>query len=137
MLALKKTRLKINFNLPESQSLQLVNRLSNFSICLSYSGMEKKTFLASLSILWCCSSVFTSYVIYRANFLKLFFTLSSHPKKLLLFPLFSRSSEVRVWSTLFENYSKCRFLILAFWHFPPIFVLLKLICLVTLFDRKL
>ena len=25
----------------------------------------------------------------------------------------------------------------AFWHFPPIFVLLKLTCLVTLFDRKL
>ena len=24
-----------------------------------------------------------------------------------------------------------------FWHFPPIFVLLKLACLVTLFDRKL
>ena len=24
-----------------------------------------------------------------------------------------------------------------FWHFPPIFVLLKLTCLVTLFDRKL
>ena len=34
--------------------------------------------------------------------------------------------------TLFENYSKCRI-----WHFPPIFVLLKLTCLVTLFDRKL
>ena len=26
---------------------------------------------------------------------------------------------------------------LEFWHFPPIFVLLKLACLVTLFDRKL
>ena len=26
---------------------------------------------------------------------------------------------------------------LKFWHFPPIFVLLKLTCLVTLFDRKL
>ena len=24
-----------------------------------------------------------------------------------------------------------------FWHFPPIFVPLKLTCLVTLFDRKL
>ena len=24
-----------------------------------------------------------------------------------------------------------------FWHFPPIFVMLKLTCLVTLFDRKL
>ena len=39
--------------------------------------------------------------------------------------------------TLFENYSICRIWILAFWHFPPIFVLLKLKCLVTLFDRKL
>ena len=32
---------------------------------------------------------------------------------------------------------KCRIWIFAFWHFPPIFVLLKLTCLVTLFDRKL
>ena len=29
------------------------------------------------------------------------------------------------------------FEVLAFWHFPPIFDLLKLTCLVTLFDRKL
>ena len=27
--------------------------------------------------------------------------------------------------------------IFQFWHFPPIFVLLKLTCLVTLFDQKL
>ena len=40
-------------------------------------------------------------------------------------------------NTLFENYSKCRIWIFEFWHFPPIFVLLKLTCLVTLFDRKL
>ena len=40
-------------------------------------------------------------------------------------------------STLFENYSKCRIWIFEFWDFPPIFVLLKLTCLVTLFDRKL
>ena len=39
--------------------------------------------------------------------------------------------------TLFENYSKCRISIFECWHFPPIFVLLKLTCLVTLFDRKL
>ena len=39
--------------------------------------------------------------------------------------------------TLFENYSKCRIRFLTFWHFPPIFVLLKLTCLVTLFDHKL
>ena len=37
--------------------------------------------------------------------------------------------------TVFENYSKCR--IFEFWHFPPIFVLLKLTCLVKLLDRKL
>ena len=29
------------------------------------------------------------------------------------------------------------FELFQFWHFPPIFVLLKLTCLVTLFDRKL
>ena len=39
--------------------------------------------------------------------------------------------------TLFENYSKCRIWIFEFWHFPPIFVVPKLTCLVTLFDRKL
>ena len=38
---------------------------------------------------------------------------------------------------MFENYSKCRIWISEFWHFPPIFVLLKLTCLLTLFDRKL
>ena len=39
--------------------------------------------------------------------------------------------------TLFENHSKCRLWIFEFWHIQPIFVLSKLICLVTLFDRKL
>ena len=39
--------------------------------------------------------------------------------------------------TLFENYSKCRIWIFEFWHFLPIFVLLTLTCLVTLFHRKL
>ena len=37
--------------------------------------------------------------------------------------------------TVFENHSKCR--ILHFWHLPTIFDLLKVTCLVTLFDRKL
>ena len=40
-------------------------------------------------------------------------------------------------NTMFENHLKCLIWILAFWHFPSIFVLLKLTCLVTLFDRKL
>ena len=39
--------------------------------------------------------------------------------------------------TVFENHPKCRIWIFQFWHFPPIFDLLKLTCLVTLFDRKL
>ena len=38
--------------------------------------------------------------------------------------------------TLFENYSKCLILVLEFWHFSPIFGLIKLTCLVTLFDSK-
>ena len=38
---------------------------------------------------------------------------------------------------MFENYPKYRIWIFEFWHFQPIFVLSKLICLVTLFDRKL
>ena len=37
----------------------------------------------------------------------------------------------------FEKYSKCRIRIFQFWRFQPIFVLLKLTCLVTLFDIKL
>ena len=44
--------------------------------------------------------------------------------------------------TVFENIIKCLIFIAIktksrFWHFPLIFVLLKLICLVTLFDREL
>ena len=35
-------------------------------------------------------------------------------------------------ATVYENYYKC-----CIWIFPPIFVLLKLTCLVTLLDRKL
>ena len=54
--------------------------------------------------------------------------------KALFLPL--RNSHLRQ-HTLFENHPKCRIWILEFWHFPPIFVLLKLTCLVTLFDRKL
>ena len=39
-------------------------------------------------------------------------------------------------STLVENYSKCRIWTFLFWHFPLIYVLLELTCLVTLFDCK-
>ena len=39
--------------------------------------------------------------------------------------------------TVFENYPKCLIWNLKFWHFPPIYTLLKVTCLVTLFDRKL
>ena len=45
----------------------------------------------------------------------------------------ARSQVIR---TMFENHPKCRIWIFQFWHFPPIFVLLKLTCLVTLFDRN-
>ena len=41
------------------------------------------------------------------------------------------------YSSLFENCSICRIWIFEFWHFPPIFVLLKFTCLATLFDCKL
>ena len=39
--------------------------------------------------------------------------------------------------TLFENSLKCLICIFQLWHFPPIFDLLKVTCLVTLFDLKL
>ena len=39
-------------------------------------------------------------------------------------------------NTVFDNHPKCRIWIFEFWHFPPIFVHIKLTCLVTLFDRK-
>ena len=38
---------------------------------------------------------------------------------------------------LLENYLKCRIWIFQCWHFHQFFVLLKVTCLVTLFDRKL
>ena len=41
----------------------------------------------------------------------------------------------RMHITLFKNLAQN--VVFEFWHFPPIFVLLKLTCLVTLFDRKL
>ena len=44
--------------------------------------------------------------------------------------------EAEVLATLFENYLKRPIWILQIWHFPPIFVLLELTCLVTLFDRN-
>ena len=40
-------------------------------------------------------------------------------------------------NTMFENHIKCRIIIFQFWHFPLIFALLKVTCLVTVFDRKL
>ena len=36
-----------------------------------------------------------------------------------------------------KNRQKCRIKVLQFWHFPPIFVLFKVTCLVTLFGQKL
>ena len=39
--------------------------------------------------------------------------------------------------TVFENHQKCRTWIFEFWHFQPIFVLLNVTCLVTLFDHNL
>ena len=57
----------------------------------------------------------------------------------LLFRLTSQLIESQrrhgVWKLL--KMSHFNFDILTFWHFPPIFVLLKVTCLVTLFDRKL
>ena len=38
---------------------------------------------------------------------------------------------------MFENHPKSRIWVFQFWHFPSIFVLLKVTCLVTLFDQKL
>ena len=44
-------------------------------------------------------------------------------------------------NTSFTQYTHClkitQKVAFEFWHFPPIFVQLKLTCLVTLFDRKL
>ena len=39
--------------------------------------------------------------------------------------------------TLFKNHQKYPIWMFEFWHFPPFFVLWKVTCLVTLFDRKL
>ena len=37
----------------------------------------------------------------------------------------------------YQNVWKCRIWIIKFWHFSSIFVILKLTCLVTLYDHKL
>ena len=66
-----------------------------------------------------------------------------HNTQLLLLPwdLLHQSSMLRRMEfhrlTWFENYSKCHLWIFWFWHFPSIFVIFKVTCLVTLFDRKL
>ena len=39
-------------------------------------------------------------------------------------------------NTVWPQTSKCRIWNIQFWHFPPIFVLLKLTCLVTLFFKN-
>ena len=51
--------------------------------------------------------------------------------------LFHKKFKICYWRTVFENHPKCRIWLLQFLHFPPIFVLLELTCLVTLFDRKI
>ena len=43
----------------------------------------------------------------------------------------------QMYFTMFENHSKLSHFNFWFWHFLQIFVLLKVTCLVTLFDRKL
>ena len=51
--------------------------------------------------------------------------------------LFQQFLKMVTTHTVFENDPKWRIWIFQFWHFTPIFDLLKLTCLVTLFDRKL
>ena len=51
----------------------------------------------------------------------------------------SEVGSVGHWPILFFHFcqKKSPKMSLEYWHFPSIFILLKLICLVTLFDRKL
>ena len=67
------------------------------------------------------------------------FTNFHQLKTLLSNSICKRESESSLkyftYCTVFENYSKCRIWIFLFWQFPQIFVLLKLTCLVTLFER--
>ena len=46
------------------------------------------------------------------------------------------TAKVSLCSKLLENDSKCRISNFQIWHFSPIFVLFRVTCLVTLFDRK-
>ena len=50
---------------------------------------------------------------------------------------YNKTENDRTRDSRFENRSKFRFWIFEFCHFPPICVLLKVTCLVTLFDRNL
>ena len=57
-------------------------------------------------------------------------TVDQNYKNFLMFQFQSHFLKIK--------YSKCGiWIFFLFWHFPPIFVLLILTCLVTLFDRKL
>ena len=76
-----------------------------------------------------CSKIFSTPHCAKIQFLsknqywKIF--LNINPKKCPKF------------STVFVNHPKCCIWVFQLWHFPPIFVLSKLTCLVTLFDHKL
>ena len=52
--------------------------------------------------------------------------------------VYSKVPNIRKWVMISNsNYLKSGIWIFEFWHFPPICILLKLTCLVTLFDCKL
>ena len=78
--------------------------------------------------------------LYLDEIQSIFFCIVS--KSLRIYMVFDKSlpggkSKPLYLCTVFENHPQCRILIFQFWQFPPIVDLLKLTCLVTLFDRKL
>ena len=64
-------------------------------------------------------------------------TTDKHGRTLLHIACLSERNQQEIMKLLSQCLKITKNVALEFWHFPPIFVLLKLTCLVTLFDRKL
>ena len=105
------------------------------SLILSCDQLSKNTFVAVLQRRESrLSPVFRVWYQYRFTFYKI--TQTIRVSWILQIWKF-KVSQNPIFSTMLGNYPKCRKWILQFWHVPSIFVLLKVTCLVTLFERKL
>ena len=87
---------------------------------------------------WTCSLEKRCTHISTPSFTNVDMVIFGKKQKLCVFcPSFLKILSKEFQRFLAKKYSKCRIWTFLFWHFPSIFVLLKVTCLVTLFDNKL